>query len=69
MSSQFDGATVLVRPGSAEEEAYRIVGVDEADPERGWISWISPLARARLSRRAGEKVASDHLPEMRNLQS
>jgi len=50
------GATVAVRHGNDEEEAYHIVGVEEANPERGRISWISPLARALLSRRAGEKV-------------
>ena len=49
-------ATVMVRHGNGEEAAYRIVGVEEADPERGSISWISPLARALLSRRAGDKV-------------
>jgi transcription elongation factor GreB len=37
------GATVMVRHGNGEEEAYQIVGVDEASPERGRISWISPL--------------------------
>jgi transcription elongation factor GreB len=50
------GATVLIRHGSGEEEAYHIVGVEEADPECGSISWISPLTRALLSRRAGDKV-------------
>ena len=50
------GATVMVRHGNGEEEAYQIVGVDEASPEHARISWISPLARALLSRRAGEKV-------------
>ena len=50
------GATVMIRHGNGEEAAYHIVGVDEADPERGSISWISPLARALLSRRAGDKV-------------
>jgi transcription elongation factor GreB len=50
------GATVMVRNGNGEEAAYHIVGVEEADPERGAISWISPLAPALLSRRAGEKV-------------
>ena len=50
------GATVIVRHGNGEEGAYQIVGVEEADPERGSISWISPLARALLSRRAGDKV-------------
>jgi transcription elongation factor GreB len=50
------GATVTIRHGDGEEESYRIVGVEEADPEHGSISWISPLARALLSRRAGDKV-------------
>jgi transcription elongation factor GreB len=50
------GAVVMIRHGNGEEAAYHIVGVEEADPERGSISWISPLARALLSRRAGDKV-------------
>lgn len=50
------GSLVTVRQGNGEEAAYHIVGVDEADPEHGSISWISPLARALLSRRAGDKV-------------
>jgi transcription elongation factor GreB len=50
------GASVMVRHRNGEEAAYHIVGVEEADPERGSISWISPLARALLSQRAGDKV-------------
>ena len=50
------GATVMVRHGNGEEAAYHIVGIEEADPELWSISWISPLARALLSRRAGDKV-------------
>jgi transcription elongation factor GreB len=50
------GATVMIRHGNGEEVAYHIVGVEESNPERGSISWISPLARALLSRRAGDKV-------------
>ena len=50
------GAIVTVRHRNGEEETYRIVGVDESDPEKGAISWISPLAKALLSKRAGEKV-------------
>lgn len=50
------GATVTIRHGNGEEGAYHIVGVEEAKPERGSISWVSPLARALLSRRAGDKV-------------
>jgi transcription elongation GreA/GreB family factor len=38
------------------EETYQIVGAEEADPDEGRISAASPLARALLTRRAGEKV-------------
>lgn len=50
------GAEVVIRRGGGGQERYRIVGVDEADPESGAISWLSPLARALLSRRAGDQV-------------
>jgi len=50
------GATVMIRHGNGQEEAYQIVGVEEADPEHGRISWISPLARVLLSRKTGEKL-------------
>ena len=51
------GATVTVRslPGGAEAR-YRIVGVDETDVARGWISWISPVAMALLSSAIGDRV-------------
>ena len=33
-----------------------IVGIDEADLERGQVSWVSPIARALLKARAGDIV-------------
>jgi transcription elongation factor GreB len=50
------GATVTVRDEDGRERSYRIVGVDEADPKRGWISWRTPIARALLDRPLGETV-------------
>src|SRR3989338_4352485 len=50
----FFGATVTVCDSSGCESIYSIVGVDEADPGNGMISWISPLARALLKLREGE---------------
>jgi transcription elongation factor GreB len=50
------GAVVMIRHGNGEEAAYYIVGVEEADPGRASISWTSPLARALLSRRAGDQL-------------
>ena len=50
------GANIRIRQENGEEQIYRIVGVEEADPESGSISWLSPLARALLSRKVGDKV-------------
>ncbi len=56
------GAWVLVREADGSEREYRIVGIDEADPDRGWIGWPSPLARALTGRKAGA-ASSVKLPE------
>jgi transcription elongation factor GreB len=48
------GATVTVEDEEGGERRYRIVGVDEADPKRGWVSWRSPIARALTGRRVGD---------------
>src|SRR5262249_39360251 len=50
------GATVTIREAGGEQTRYRIVGVDETDIERGWVSWCSPLARALLGARVGQRV-------------
>ncbi len=51
----FFGATVTIRT-AAETKEITIVGVDEADPARGQVSWISPMAKALLKARAGDIV-------------
>ena len=50
------GAAVTVRNAAGEESQYRIVGVDETDVDRGWVSWLSPIAKALLNSRLGEQV-------------
>jgi transcription elongation factor GreB len=51
------GATVTVREtGSGRQDRYRIVGVDEADFDRDEVSWLSPIARALIQARLGERV-------------
>jgi transcription elongation factor GreB len=55
----FFGASVTVMylgSDAAVDVTYRIVGVDEADPAEGAISWISPLARALMKAREGDVV-------------
>lgn len=48
------GARVTIEDDDGAERRYRIVGVDEADPKRGWVSWRSPIARALTGRRVGD---------------
>src|SRR5215210_3897296 len=42
----FFGATVTYKDAAAHEHVVRIVGSDEIDLSRRYISWMSPLARA-----------------------
>ncbi|MES1981737.1 MAG: transcription elongation factor GreB [Pseudomonadota bacterium] len=57
----FFGATVTVQGRDGREHVYSIVGVDEADPAHGLISWVSPLARALLKARTDD-VVTLHVP-------
>ena len=50
------GATVKILNEQGQEKSYRIVGVDEIDAKRGWISWISPIGKALLQHKVGESV-------------
>ena len=50
------GASVRIRDENGEEETYQIVGMVEADPVSGRISSASPLAKALLSKQAGDKA-------------
>lgn len=52
----FFGATVTVLDESEAEISYSIVGLDEADPGRNRLSWISPLARALIKARIGDSI-------------
>ena len=36
------------------QRTYEIVGEDEADPSRGTISFVSPLARAVIGKQLGD---------------
>jgi len=53
----FFGATVRYADGSGREQEIMIVGIDEVDPARGRVSWISPIARAITKAREGDTVA------------
>jgi len=50
------GVTVTVRRDDGRAWTFRIVGEDEAEPARGSISYVSPLARAVLGGIIGDDV-------------
>jgi transcription elongation factor GreB len=52
----FFGATVTYANAAGEEHTITIVGIDEMDPLKGKISWISPVARALTKAREGDTV-------------
>ena len=52
----FFGAWVQVENEEGDEATYRIVGSDEFDPARGFISIDSPVAKALLGKRIGDEV-------------
>lgn len=52
----FFGATVVYMDRAGDEHTVTIVGIDEAEPLQGRISWVSPVARALTKAREGETV-------------
>lgn len=50
------GAQVTVEQPDKQRRTYRIVGEDEADPAKGTISWLSPLAQALVEHKSGDRV-------------
>ena len=52
----FFGATVSVASAAGGERSVTIVGLDEVDPAKGRVSWISPIAKALLKAREGDRV-------------
>ena len=52
----FFGATVSYSDTAGVDHTVTIVGIDEADPLTGRISWISPVARALTKAREGDVV-------------
>lgn len=58
----FFGATVTYLDRAGAERTISIVGMDEVDPARGRVSWVSPIARALMKAREGD-VVNLHTPE------
>lgn len=52
------GCTVALGRDDGRKQTFRIVGEDEADPAKGTISHVSPLARALIGRKVGDVVSA-----------
>ena len=48
------GSAVTISRDDGRHQTFRIVGEDEADPARGTLSYVSPLARALMGKRVGD---------------
>jgi len=52
------GSTVLLEDETGKEVRYQIVGSDEAEPARGRISVLAPLARTLIGKKVGDRVTA-----------
>jgi len=52
----FFAAWVTLEDDQGEEKTYRIVGPDEFDAKKGWISMDSPVAKALLKKHIEDEV-------------
>ena len=52
----FGAWVTLFNLSDESETTYRIVGKDEIEPNKGYISWVSPLAKAMLGKILGDTV-------------
>ena len=53
----FFGATVTLADENDDRFVYRIVGADETDPEKNWISIDAPVSRALLKRAVDDEIS------------
>jgi transcription elongation GreA/GreB family factor len=48
------GSTVTIRRDDGRQQTWRIVGEDEADPAKGSVSYVAPVARALIGKKVGD---------------
>lgn len=54
------GSRVTVERDDGRRQTFRIVGIDEADPAQGLLSYLSPLARGMAGKEVGDVVPAGH---------
>lgn len=50
------GSTVTIERDDGRKQTWRIVGEDEAEPNEGTLSYVSPVARALMNKQVGDVV-------------
>jgi transcription elongation GreA/GreB family factor len=50
------GSTVTIKRDDGRQQTWRIVGEDEADPAKGSVSYVAPVARALTGKAVGDVV-------------
>lgn len=50
------GSKVTIERDDGRKQTFRIVGIDEADPAHGTVSYVSPMAQALLNKSIGDVV-------------
>ena len=50
------GSTVTIERDGGRRQTWRIVGEDEAEPNEGTLSYVSPVARALMNKQVGDVV-------------
>lgn len=53
---KFGAKVTLKTEAPGKTQTFQIVGVDEADISRGKVSFISPVSRALINKKTGDKV-------------
>jgi transcription elongation GreA/GreB family factor len=54
---QFGSAVTILR-NDRRRQTYRIVGEDEAEPAKGTLSYVSPVARALMNKQVGDVITA-----------
>ncbi|RFC64284.1 transcription elongation factor [Fulvimarina endophytica] len=54
-TAQF-GCRVTIEREDGREQSFTIVGIDEADPGTGYLSYLSPLARSLVNKGVGDEI-------------
>jgi transcription elongation GreA/GreB family factor len=54
------GHRVVVEMETGERREFRLVGEDEADPAKGLIPYVAPLAKGLIGKSVGDKVEIIH---------